>query len=256
VGDEGVGRALGRPTRRRLLAGAAGAVTAAGLASVVKPTPAAAVAPHVLYMVKHNGDLIRREDNGFRQRVGWGWQNARLLAGLDDNRFIEVKEDGRLWEWVWDGEYLNYTHRGHGFTLDNTRLVAGLDSDHFLEVKVDGRLAWWYRSGATFAEQIRGVGWTVNNTRMITGASATSFYELRQEDGGISMWTYSSGYSERLLPGLTFNSSVAVSGITGNRIWDITSGGALWHNTYDAFLGNWTYYSVAGDFSDVRLITT
>jgi hypothetical protein len=62
-------------------------------------------------MVKHNGDLIRRMDHGAVRNAGWGWQPARLLAGLDDNRFIEVKQDGRLWEWVWDGEYLNYTPR-------------------------------------------------------------------------------------------------------------------------------------------------
>jgi hypothetical protein len=258
MSDEGSDRAPARPTRRRLLAGTAGAVTAAGLASVMKPAPAGAVAPHVLYMVKNNGDLIRRTDYGAVRKVGWGWQPARLLAGLDDNRFIEVKEDGRLWEWVWDGENLNYTHRGQGW--QTARLIAGLDSDHFLEVKVDGRLAWWYRSGATFAQQIRGSDWTIYNTRQISGASSTSFYEVRGEDGGISLWTYNSGsYTERSLPGLTVHPLIpaTISGISGTKLWYLFQGGLMWHHTYDAFLRTWkTDYPADGDPSDVRLITT
>jgi hypothetical protein len=108
-----------------------------------------------------------------------GWNNASLIAGLQNNDLLEVTGD-ELVEWVDPGSGYQRYHLDWGWS--NARLMATLDSTNFVEIKTDGSLWQWHRaSGASgFTGRQVGNGW--GNTRLIAGLATNDFLQVTGDE--------------------------------------------------------------------------
>jgi hypothetical protein len=128
--------------------------------------------PQTLIEVKDNGSLVswvRSGSNGVLTPtvVGSGWGNARLIAAESGKDFVEVKQDGTMWEWSDTGNNgFQPVFIGSGW--GNARLLAGVGDGEFLEVNTAGQLIEWNwndRARAYLPTQI-GTNW--GNARLIS----------------------------------------------------------------------------------------
>ncbi|SCE65611.1 hypothetical protein [Micromonospora mirobrigensis] len=130
-----------------------------------------------------------------RSHVMWGWSNARLVTGIDNDTFMEIKTDGTLWQWTWNGSAFVGALKGNGW--GNTRIISGIGrtSDGctmFLEVKGD-ELRRWADCGHGF--NVEHVMWGWSNARLMASVSGPTtvenddvFVEVKT-DGSLWRWS-------------------------------------------------------------------
>ncbi len=245
-------------SRRGLLAGAVGAVAAAGLGLSLSGRPATAGdSSYMMVGIKNNGDLFRY--NNVEQVVGSGWtpDATAKIAGLDANSFVELRAEGGVSRWTWDGSAYHETSLEIDVTPGNTRSLAGLSSTKFLQVAANGNLIEWTLRGGLFQPALRGEGWTSANTRFITGLSPNTFLEVRA-DGGLSEWylTISGSLTEYELPtsGFTSANTRAVAGVHPYGFYELTAEGTLSFWSWTTTGGYLVEYPECCYFADTRLI--
>jgi len=125
-----------------------------------------------------------------RYHRDWGWSDARLITGLDYANFLEVKNDGSLYQWTWNGS--GYSGRKVGNGWANYRLIAGLTSNTFVGVLGD-ELIKWQNNGSGY--QWHHLDWGWSNAQFIAGLNADQFVEVKTNT---ELWTWTgtgSGFS-------------------------------------------------------------
>jgi hypothetical protein len=152
--------------------------------------------------INNDGKLVywHRTQNGtsfFPSQRGQGWGNTRLITTLTDNVFLEVKDDGRLSTWTWNGSF--YSEAAVGTDWWNVRLVTGISATKFLAVTTNGSLnEWTFGPGNQLSvHEIGQSGW--GNARMIAGIDDLDFIEIKQ-NGAMSEWIELQGQGLTELP--------------------------------------------------------
>ena len=99
--------------------------------------------------------------------------------------FLQVKSDGTLWTWIWNGSAYapSLVMSGWGSTTH----VAGLRENDFLEIKGGNLREWIYDTSQGWGYFDVESGW--NNTRLLTGQSGEHFMQIRT-DGTLWTWTF------------------------------------------------------------------
>ncbi|GAA2598913.1 hypothetical protein GCM10010411_35610 [Actinomadura fulvescens] len=152
---------------------------------------------------------------GFQRRVvGEGWGTARLITSLGRGDFLEVKRDGRLSNWIWNGQMFVEHHRGTGW--GNVRLIAGLTPLAFLAVRTDGALIWWkWGNGGFFPHKQIGNGW--GTARLLAGLGEHNGEPRIMEvktNGLLSQWLWINGLPYEYNKGQGWGTARLIAGLT------------------------------------------
>ncbi|RSM73862.1 hypothetical protein DMH04_40620 [Kibdelosporangium aridum] len=120
-----------------------------------------AISPYRFLELNLDGDLVMWEFEPTGELRSWligmGWTDTKMLIGLDDMVFLEVKHDGTVSEWAGMRErplpMLN---------LSDARLAAGLDRERFVAVtrSTDELVEYQLDRFGDYVPTVRGKDWS------------------------------------------------------------------------------------------------
>jgi hypothetical protein len=180
-----------------------------------------------------------------------GWDNnARLVTGMYEGRFLEVKNDGELVSWDlgetgWLAETIDW-----GWT--DARLITNLDENLFLEVKNNGELwEWNYSLNTGLSGHWVMSGW--GNARLIAGLADGYFVEVTSDTGQLVEWLPNGNTFMAWPHDYGWGNARLIAGLNIDQFVEVRYDGNLYQYTYDGHSG-YNAKLMMGGWGNVRLL--